>query len=217
MTNSPTFDRILGIDPGITGGLAWVSWDGGQRLVMDAPRAKIRLSTNRGYDTARMRDMIAETTRGQRCTCAIELVHSKPGDGHVGSFSFAYGFAIWQGVLLAYNVPIVFVDPRRWQREMGMEPTRDRRQRKHNSRAAAVKFAPELAEMFRRVKDDGRAEALIMAEWLRRKMVMDHYHSTFDLTTPPPHVGEDASEFKGKGGWVFKMREQMKKAGGELF
>jgi crossover junction endodeoxyribonuclease RuvC len=218
---------VLGIDPGITGGLGWVSWDGKRRGVSDAPRAAVATSANRKYDQAVMVKMVKAAItdpRGRpvRAAAAMELVHTMPGDGRAGSFSFGFGFAMWQGILTTLDVPISFVDPRRWQKEIGMEPTNDRRQRKTNSRLAAMKFFPEMTELFRRVKDDGRAEALIMAEWLRRKMVRDRWNSTFDMeaeeaTFQPPNLGEDASNYKGKGGWVFKLRDRMKEAEGEMF
>jgi crossover junction endodeoxyribonuclease RuvC len=196
---------VLGIDPGITGGLAWVSWDGKHRRVFDAPRAASATSTNRKYDQPAMaallkRLIIRDDGSRRRAVAAMELVHTMPGDGAMGSFSFGFGFALWQGILTTLDVPIDFVDPRRWQKEMGMEPTSDRYQRKKNSRIAAMKFFPEMGELFRRVKDDGRAEALIMAEWLRRKMQMA-MASRFDMDAPPPVIGEDASNYKGKGGW----------------
>lgn len=218
---------VLGIDPGITGGLGWVSWDGKQRGVSDAPRAAVATTANRKYDQVVMVQMVKKAIadnkgRRLRAAAAMELVHTMPGDGVVGSFSFGFGFAMWQGILATLEVPVRFVDPRRWQKEMGMEPTNDRRQRKTNSRLAAMKFFPELRELFCRVKDDGRAEALIMAEWLRRKLVRDRWNSTFDMEAgpaalSPPDFGEDASDYKGKGGWVFKMRDRMKKAEGEAF
>ncbi|MDO8605136.1 MAG: hypothetical protein Q7R40_01240, partial [Phaeospirillum sp.] len=50
-----------------------------------------------------------------------------------------------------------------WKRTLGLLKAD-----KAASRARAVELYPEVAGRLTRVKDHGRAEALLLAEWLRR-------------------------------------------------
>ncbi len=65
--------------------------------------------------------------------------------------------------LLRGELPIEFVSPRVWKKRMGLT-TAD----KETSRAMAIRMFPLLAKELARKGDDGRAEALLIAEYGRR-------------------------------------------------
>ena len=91
-------------------------------------------------------------------TITIEHVGPMPRDGAVSAFSFGHAFAVVETVaaLVAANVTAK-VPPRTWKHAFGL------RSNKGESRALASRLLPEAAANFARVKDDGRAEAALLA------------------------------------------------------
>ena len=69
------------------------------------------------------------------------------------------------GVLAALRVPYESIAPSAWKAQMGIPKGAT----KDVSRARALALFPALAEQLARKKDDGRAEALLLAEWRRRQ------------------------------------------------
>ena len=92
----------------------------------------------------------------------LEDVHAMPQQGVSSTFTFGEGKGIWEGILGAFDIPFDLVSPQAWKKEMGLDKD------KNASRAKAVQLFPNLTEQLARVKDDGRAEAILMAEYGRR-------------------------------------------------
>jgi len=57
------------------------------------------------------------------------------------------------------HIPIVYITPQGWQKAVGMRGGKD------GGRARAAEIFPAYAATFARVKDDGRADAALMAWW----------------------------------------------------
>lgn len=141
--------EILGVDPGLKGALALL--DPVTRCVefFDMPRTADGLVDV--YELGRWVD-----ERSHRIARAVlELVGQMPGSGHAFSFGRNYGDV--RGVLGANFIPMTFVRPAKWKRAMGV--TKD----KNSSRAKASELFPMAANKLLRVKDDGRAEAALIA------------------------------------------------------
>jgi crossover junction endodeoxyribonuclease RuvC len=66
-----------------------------------------------------------------------------------------------EGVLAAAGLPIAFLTPRTWKRLVGIPPGKDGA--KDAARSEAIRRWPQHAALFARVKDDGRAEAALIA------------------------------------------------------
>lgn len=77
-------------------------------------------------------------------------------------FSFGESFGIVKGVMAGRGININLVTPAKWKKAMELNAGKD------GSRAMALQMWPEHAELFKRVKDDGRAEAALLAEFGRR-------------------------------------------------
>ena len=82
-----------------------------------------------------------------------------PAKGAVGAFSFGRARGVVEGVLAAAGVRCQFLTPACWKRAVGLPPGRD----KDAARGAAIQRWPAKAELFSRKKDDGRAEAALIA------------------------------------------------------
>lgn len=92
----------------------------------------------------------------------IEDVHSSPRDGHVGAFSFGKTTGILIGTLATLLIPTFFTPPQVWKNCFGLSKNKD-----DSFRLATKKF-PDSSHLWTRKKDDGRAEAVLLADFGRR-------------------------------------------------
>ena len=155
-----TLPHIIGIDPGLGGAVAFVFPEPEHTYVVDTPT---RAKAVRGREY-RLGDMLALLRREvggvglrMRPACAIEKT-TRPA-------KLTRGAGIWEGMLTALGVPFELVAPQRWKRALGLP----RGATKGQSIVLAQQLFPELADQLQRKRDDGRAEALLIAEWRRRQ------------------------------------------------
>ena len=87
----------------------------------------------------------------------LERVGAMPGQGVTSVFSFGRSVGLVEGVLAARNFPVSIVTPQVWQKAASVRGGKD------GSRMRACELFPNYAGLFARKKDDGRADAAIMA------------------------------------------------------
>ncbi len=90
----------------------------------------------------------------------IESINSF-GMGKQSAFNFGQGYGVIKGVLATLEIPYSLVTPSKWKRHFSLG--RD----KSASRQLATRLFPKNADDFKRAKDDGRAEAVLIAQWGR--------------------------------------------------
>lgn len=149
---------ILGIDPGLTGALALFNPDTGALEVHDVPTHKLmRGGKAKGevdvYALANLLDLLASDVK----VAWIEQVHSLPGQGVSSVFSFGKTTGILIGTVAAHFVRIEQVPPAVWKRVLKVPAAKD------GARARASQVFPRFAHLWARAKDDGRAEASLIA------------------------------------------------------
>jgi crossover junction endodeoxyribonuclease RuvC len=142
---------ILGCDPGLTGAIAALDNATGALLwVEDMP------VVDRLVNAAELADWL----RGELIhAAAVEQVASRPGQGVASTFKFGQTHGTLLGVLGALSVPVVHVTPAKWKRTFGLTSDKER------SRRMAIELWPTMAGHFARKRDDGRAEAALIARW----------------------------------------------------
>lgn len=146
--------NIAGIDPGKTGALALIV-DDELADVTDTPAIDKRVNA------AAVSDWFSTHKQMHGIDLVvIENVHSRPGQGVSSSFNFGRALGCVEGVVLALGLPVSFVTPATWKRDMGLTG-----KDKGASRQLATDTWPTWAGSFQRVKDDGRAEAALLALW----------------------------------------------------
>lgn len=93
----------------------------------------------------------------------VEHVASRPRQQ--GAFAFGLSTGIVHGILAALGIPFVTVAPSVWKPAMGLrrQPGETEQENKTKARQLASQLFPNVKDMFERVKDDGRAEALLLA------------------------------------------------------
>ena len=118
------------------------------------------------------------------CTCAMEDVHSMPGQGVATTFAFGRNVGFLQGILVALQIPYTLITPRKWQKEMWIAKDmvytvrkdkngEDKRQvaPKPTSINAATRLFPttDLRKSDRaRNPHDGKCDALLIALYAKR-------------------------------------------------
>lgn len=141
----------IGIDPGFSG--AWAAIDHNAEYVGcgDLHHDKDMIHTDLIWSE------ILDAVRGRDFEIIIEAVHSMPGQGVSSTFKFgkAYGQVI--GMAHLANCPVHFVSPQRWKKDSGLSSD------KEESLNMARKLWP--AAPLGRKKDNGRAEAMLIAAW----------------------------------------------------
>ena len=155
---------IIGIDPGLNGGMAVIEQDNGSLIhVADTPTAKVQSGkkTKSVHIESEMANLLKAYSTGE-AMAAIELVHAMPKQGVVSQFNFGMGFGLWIGMLAALQIPYTKVTPKRWKKHMldGMG----------KEKAASCIRAQQLypsAELFtpRGRALDGRGDALLIAAY----------------------------------------------------
>lgn len=141
---------ILGVDPGLSGALAFYFPTHDRVSVHDMPVVAGKVD---GYG-------LSEAIRQLRPTHAvIEQVATRPGQGISSAFNFGEGCGVVRGVVASLAVPVVFVTPTSWKRHFRLSQDKD------ESRKRAMDLFPSIAKDFSRKKDDGRAEAALIARW----------------------------------------------------
>ena len=145
---------LIGIDPGKNGAIAVMDLIGCRMSVFDMPIIPVGSSKSRTeVDGRAIADMVPEGD----VICYIEDVWSLPHDGHVGAFNFGDKYGAVKGVMAALDVPLFRILPATWKKKMGCPAD------KNGARKLAMKLFPAFVDDFARVKDDGRAEAALIA------------------------------------------------------
>lgn len=140
---------LIGVDPGLSGAVAWLTDEGHLIETRDLPVA------NGALMPAVLASWLREHGR-QPFHAFLERVAARPGAGVSGMFNFGRGYGQIEGVLSTLGVAVTLVTPAKWKGSLRIPAD------KSASRARAAQLWPGLAGTFARVKDDGRAEAALI-------------------------------------------------------
>lgn len=144
---------IVGIDPGISGAVAWVSDEGFLLSAMDMPTLEVN-----GKAKVNPHILASDLSFRKPKIVVIEDVGAMPGQGVTSMFNFGYSAGILAGVCAGLGIPTVFYRPAVWKRQAGVPAD------KGACRQQAQRLWPGC-RAFDRVKDHGRAEAALLARW----------------------------------------------------
>ena len=139
---------ICGIDVGAKGAIALL-YPTGKNHIEDMPMLDKEVN---GADFAAI---LQEFTPDH---IYIEQVNSF-GMGRTSAFNFGQGVGTLKGVIATLKIPYTMVTPQKWKKHFGLNKDKDA------SRLLATRLYPNESELFKRKKDDGRAEALLIARY----------------------------------------------------
>lgn len=106
--------KILGIDPGMSGGIAC--------LYVDTFNGGVTAETWKMPETEKdVWDLFEQhkSFLGHVTHAYIEDVHAMPGQGVTSMFKFGYGLGGLRMALIGHGIPFEKVAPGRWQRSLG--------------------------------------------------------------------------------------------------
>ncbi len=139
--------RVVGIDPGISGAVAWL--EDNNAAVYAMPSTPVDLyQLLRSLDA----DMVFVEKQGMR-----------PGQSTQSAFKTGQNMGIILGVTASLMLPVVVLSPQSWKKTMGLIG-----KDKEASRALALQMWPKLPLPFK--KDEGKAEAALIAYAGRKGM-----------------------------------------------
>jgi hypothetical protein len=143
-------DWVIGVDPGLSGAVAILNAVGEVFDVYDMP------SVDGNVSGRLLADLLPLP---EKSWAIVEKVASMPKQGVASTFKFGRSAGVVDGVLAALEIPTEYVVPGKWKRDMGLSSD------KEHSRLRAIQLWPRAASKFARKKDDGRAEACLLARW----------------------------------------------------
>jgi crossover junction endodeoxyribonuclease RuvC len=141
----------VGIDPGLKGGIAII--ENGNFSVFP-------------YSDDKLKE-ICQSLTNENARCCLEQVHAMPRQGVSSTFKFGVSYGFIKGVLESHEISYQEIPPQRWKKEFGL----------NSDKAASIEVCRRLfpsavlrASERCRTDNDGMAEALLMAEYARRKL-----------------------------------------------
>lgn len=147
---------IMGIDPGVSGALAYIGTRCESFYAQDLPVIAGDLSAGQLFEIVR---------KANPDVCVVERVNAFPGQGVSSVWRFGRAYGAILAVLACASIKTELVTPTVWKKAMGL-PGKD----KEKARELALRLFPNAEPLLRYKKDHGKAEALLIAEYWRRKV-----------------------------------------------
>ena len=167
--------RAMGVDPGKTG--AWVVVErvpsgppgvvaSGLMPLMPGPGGRTRLDARELLATLRQ----AMADAGGVRVAVLEEPSAMPRQGIASAFGFGRTLGATEAVLVSLGLALELVRPNVWKRELRVPAD------KGGARARASQLMPGGSGLWRLAKEDGVAEAAMLALW-----GLDRLAPTYDL------------------------------------
>lgn len=149
---------VVGIDPGLSGAVAVLDVAHRRLAIHDMPTVLVRSGKS---EKRQLAEAVLARILGQVKPehAYLEFVSAMPGQGVSSMFNFGMSYGAIKGVLAALGIPFSTVTPVKWQRDLSVAKG------KEGNRLRATQLFPEYAHLFTRIKDDGRADAALIAHW----------------------------------------------------
>jgi crossover junction endodeoxyribonuclease RuvC len=144
--------NFIGIDPGANGAVSFLI-DGQIGNIFDVPKV------GKDVDEARWAKEWGNALRVHADHIFIEQVGAMPGQGVTSMFNFGEKFGFVKALAYSAGVPVTFMRPQEWKKLVGIPSGSE----KGASRLRASQLFPQHSDNWSRVKDDGRAEAVLIA------------------------------------------------------
>ena len=156
--------NFIGIDPGLTGAIAVLYNETVE--VFDMPTVETgRGVVKREVDAVELARLLRPHCDLLTTFAALETTAARPGQGVASMFSMGVSRGVVLGVLAALHVTPLAVAPATWKRHFDLL---------HTDKGASLTEArflfPSVPHLLARVKDHNRAEALLIAAYLRETL-----------------------------------------------
>lgn len=145
---------VMGMDPGASGAIARINSVLGGVNVLDMPTGLIMVGKTKKNRISP--ELLAHEIRSlfPVDVCYIEEVGAMPRQGVSSVFTFGQAHGLLLGAMAMAGVRIVRVRPQLWQSKV---------KAKGDPRPRALELYPDLVDRLKRKKDEGRADAILIA------------------------------------------------------
>ena len=151
--------RIIGIDPGLSGGIAILDnlkiFD-----LFDMPIMPEGKKNKNQLNSAQLVNIIKKHIVLGKTFVIVEQVSAMPGQGVTSMFNFGQSFGVIKGICSALSIPIYFVRPAKWKKYFNLIKTN-----KDASRTKVIQVYPEISNQLARKKDSNKADAILIARY----------------------------------------------------
>ena len=152
--------RIIGIDPGLSGGIAILE-DNKVKELFDMPVMSDGKKNKRQLNSALLAQLIKDNIKNIEDTAmVVEQVNAMPGQGVTSMFNFGQTFGAIKGICAALSLPIFFVRPAKWKKHFELINSS-----KDASRTKAIEMYPLIAEKLSKKKDVNKSDAILIARY----------------------------------------------------
>lgn len=147
----------IGIDPGLSGAIVAIL-PSGEIEFHDMPTLQVKKKHQLDY--AVLAHILRRYPARGNCSAVIEQVGARPGQGVSSMFKFGQCYGATLATLATLQIPYRTLAPAKWKRAHRLIG-----EDKDASRQRALELFPAAVEYLQRKKDNGRADALLMAAY----------------------------------------------------
>ena len=152
--------KIIGVDPGLSGGIAILE-DNKVQEMFDMPVMADGKKNKRQLNSAFLARLIKDNIKDIEDTVmVVEQVNAMPGQGVTSMFNFGQTFGAIKGICAALELPIFFVRPAKWKKHFELINSS-----KDASRTKAIEMYPSIAEKLSKKKDVNKSDAILIARY----------------------------------------------------
>jgi len=164
------YNLIIGIDPGVSGGIAVIV--NNKVAIMKMPKREVTVNGKKRNETnvGILIEMLSIYTKGHNAIVFIEKVSMRPSDNKGKQFQIVKMLANYEALKTIINilgVPMIQVMPRVWQKYLNLvkakEESKDRKKR-------YKRFASDITGMKTALWN---SDAICIAEFGRRKVKLE--------------------------------------------
>ena len=154
--------RIIGIDPGLSGGIAILD-DSKIFDIFDMPIMSEGKKNKNQLNSAQLVNIIKRHILPNKETFVIvEQVSAMPGQGVTSMFNFGQTFGSIKGICAALGLPIFYVRPAKWKKHFELINSS-----KDASRTKVIEMYPSISSRLTKKKDVIKADAILIARYFR--------------------------------------------------
>ena len=160
--------RIIGIDPGLSGGIAVLD-DLKIYDIFDMPIMSEGKKNKNQLNSAQLVNIINEhVLKNEDTFVIVEQVSAMPGQGVTSMFNFGQTFGSIKGICAALKLPIFYVRPAKWKKHFELINSS-----KDASRTKVIEMYPTLSKQLSKKKDVNKSDAILIARFFSDTRLKD--------------------------------------------
>ena len=161
--------KIIGIDPGLSGGIAVLKKNKVLAL-FDMPVMPEGKKNKRQLNSAQLANIIKDNiVNDEEVVVIVEQVNAMPGQGVTSMFNFGQTFGAIKGICAALGLSIFFVRPSKWKKHFELINSS-----KDSSRTKVIEMYPNLSSQLSKKKDVNKSDAILIARFYSETRLMDN-------------------------------------------